>query len=72
MGVTKELVEEVLQGPDEVCYDVASGRSIAIKRNYKLAVVFEREDDRIIVVTVIYSSKLRDIVQRRRAMERWI
>jgi len=38
----------------------------------KLAVVYEREGDKIIVVTAIYSSRLRELVERRRVSGRWI
>jgi len=38
----------------------------------KLAVVYEKGGDKIIVVTAIYSTRLCELVERRRVSGRWI
>jgi hypothetical protein len=72
VGVTEEMLREAVGRPDEILYDLATGRYVALKMERKLAVVYERRGDDIFIITTIYSSKLEDIVQRRRRIGRWI
>lgn len=67
MGVTKELLEDVVSNPDEVLYDSVTGRYVALKME-KLAVIYEKIGD---IITAMYSSRLEDVVIRRRS-GRWI
>jgi len=72
LGVSEEDVVTTLREPDDLAYDTLTNRYIALSYAKKLAVVYEREDDKIIVVTAIYSSRLRELVERRRVSGRWI
>jgi hypothetical protein len=72
IGVTEEMLREAVSRPDEILYDLATGRYVALKMERKLAVVYERRGDDIFIITTIYSSKLEDVVQRRRRIGRWI
>jgi hypothetical protein len=72
IGVTEEMLREAVSRPDEILYDLATGRYVALKMERKLAVVYERRGDDIFIITTIYSSKLEDILQRRRRIGRWI
>ena len=72
IGVTEEMLREAVSRPDEILYDLATGRYVALKMERKLAVVYEWRGDDIFIITTIYSSKLEDIAQRRRRIGRWI
>jgi len=66
LGVSEEQVREAVSKPDELLYDTATGRYVALKWKEKLAVIYERRGSDIFIVTAIYSSKLENVVQRRR------
>ena len=72
LGVTEQTVMEILRKPDELLYDAFRNRFVAVSWSHNTAVIYEKTDDDLIVVTVIYSSKLRDVVNRRRRVGRWI
>ena len=72
LGVTEDAVLRVLMEPDELLYDTQRGRLIAVRYDQGLAVPFDREGDVITVVTVLYSSGLRRLVERRKRSGRWI
>jgi len=72
IGVTEDMLREAVSKPDEILYDLATGRYVALKMEEKLAVVYEWRGDDIFIITAIYSSKLEDIVRRRRRIGRWI
>lgn len=72
LSVSEEQVREAVSQPDEVLYDSATGRYVALKWRKNLAVIYERRGGDIFIVTAIYSSKLESIVQRRRRAGRWI
>jgi hypothetical protein len=72
LGITEELLRETVSRPDEILYDSATGRYVALKMGRNLAVVYERRGNDIFIITAIYSSKLENIVQRRRRVGRWI
>jgi len=72
MGITDEFLEEVVNRPDEVLYDSVMRRYVALRMERNLAVVYERSGGDIFIITAIYSSKLEDVVQRRKRSGRWI
>lgn len=55
-----------------IFYDIQRNRLVAIRYERGLAVPFEQEGDVITVVTVVYSSRLRKLVERRKRSGRWI
>lgn len=72
LGVTEKTVTETIKSPDELLYDSQTGRYIAVSWSHKIAVVYEKSDGDFLVITVIYSSVLKEIVDRRRRSGRWI
>lgn len=72
LGITEETVMEILRNPDEVLYDALRNRFVVVNWKHKVAVIYEKADDDLIVITVIYSSVLKDIVNKRRRTGRWI
>jgi len=72
LGVTEETMTETIKSPDDLLYDSQTDRYIAVSWIKKIAVVYEKRDSDIQVITVIYSSVLRNIVDRRRGSGRWI
>jgi len=72
LRISEEDVIAVLREPEDLAYDTLTDRYIALNYAKKLAVVYEKENDRIIVVTAIYSSRLRELVERRKVSDRWI
>ena len=45
MGVTRELLEENVRNPDEILYDIVTGRHVAVKMESSLAVIYERKEE---------------------------
>ena len=72
LGVTEQVVEEILENPDDLLYDTRTARFVAISWSRSVAVIYERSGRESTVITVIYSSRLRDVVRRRRRAGRWI
>jgi len=72
LGITEQTIIKILKNPDELLYDALMDRFVALNWKYNTAVIYEKPADDIIVVTVIYSSELRDVVNRRRNIGRWI
>jgi len=72
LGVTERLITKILKNPDELLYDALRERFVAINWSHNTAVIYEKTKDNLIVVTVIYSSELKEIVNRRRGIGRWI
>ena len=72
MGITKQLTIRTLKNPDELLYDALTERYVAINWNHNIAIIHEKTDSDITVVTIIYSTELRDTVNRRKKTERWI
>lgn len=72
LGITKQMVIEILRSPDEMLYDALRNRFVVVSWSRKVAVIYEKTNDVLIVITVIYSSELKDIVNRRRKIGRWI
>ena len=72
LGITEQTVIEILRNPDERLYDAFRNRFVTVSWSHNVAVIYEKTDDVLVVVTVIYSSELKDIVKRRRQTGRWI
>jgi len=72
LGVTKDLIESIVRSPDEILYDTVTNRYIAVSFDQKIAVIYERRDQQVSIVTAIYSSGIENIVRRRKRSERWI
>lgn len=72
LGITERTATEIIREPDELLYDSLTNRFVAIRWSRKTAVIYEKDDNNFFVVTVIYSSELRDAVNRRRKRGRWI
>jgi uncharacterized protein (UPF0218 family) len=64
LGITEHVVVKILGKPDELLYDALMDRFVAISWKHNIAIIFEKTNDDLIVVTVIYSSELKDIVIR--------
>jgi len=72
LGITKQVVIQILRKPDELLYDTSADRFIALSWNHNVAVVYEKTDNNLVVVTVIYSSGLKHVVDKRKRIGRWI
>jgi len=72
MGITRESVEEVIRDPDEILYDTATGRFVAVKMESNLAVIYERRGEETFIITAIYSNSLDNVVRRRKRSGRWL
>ncbi|MEM2514057.1 MAG: hypothetical protein QXU81_07050 [Candidatus Bathyarchaeia archaeon] len=71
IGVTKDLIESIVRSPDEILYDTVTNRYIAVRFDQKIAVIYERRDQQVFIVTA-YSSGIENIVRRRKRSGRWI
>jgi len=72
LGITKQLTTKTLKSPDELLYDALRERYVAINWNHNIAILYEKIDNNITVVTIIYSTELKDTVNRRKRTGRWI
>ena len=72
LGITKELLEDVVSEPDEVLFDSESGRNVAVRLKRNLAVIYEPRVENIFIITAIYSSSLERVIQRRKRAGRWL
>jgi len=72
LGVTERTVTDVINDPDELLYDSQTGRFVALSLNHSVAVVYEENNGDILVITVIYSSALKETVDARRRSGRWM
>ena len=72
LGINENSVSITVNNPDELLYDVATGRFAAIRYDLNIAVIYEKTRDFQLVVTVIYSTHLKELVERRRRTGRWI
>jgi len=72
LGITERTVREILRNPDEMLYDALRNRFVVVSWFHKLAVIYEKADNDLTVITVIYSSELKEIVNKRRMTGRWI
>jgi len=72
LGVTEKTIKQIVKKPDELLYDALRNRFVAISWGHNLAVIHEKINYDLVVITVIYSTELKDIVNRRRRTGRWI
>jgi len=72
LGITKQLATKTLKNPDELFYDALRERYVAVNWNHNMAIIYEKTNNKITVVTIIYSSELKDTVDRRKRTGRWI
>jgi len=72
LGVTEKTIKQIVKKPDDLLYDALRNRFVAISWGHNLAVIHEKANHNLIVITVIYSTELKDIVNRRRRTGRWI
>lgn len=70
--MTERTVTDVINDPDELLYDSQTGRFVALSLNHSVAVVYEENNGDILVITVIYSSALKETVDARRRSGRWM
>ena len=59
LGISEEDIVATIRKPDDLVYDTLMDRYVALNYSRNLAIVYEKEDDKIIVVTAIRSSRLR-------------
>ncbi len=72
LGITKELLEDIISKPDETLFDSENGRNVAIRLKSKIAVIYERKIDNAFIITAIYSSNIENVVSRRKRSGRWL
>ena len=72
MSITEELLKEVVDSPDEALFDSVTGRYVALKLEHSLVVIYERRNEDKFIITAIYSSRLEEVIQRRKRSGRWI
>jgi hypothetical protein len=66
------LTAQILKNPDELLYDVLTGRYVALNWTHNTAIIYEKTKRNITVVTIIYSSELMDIVNKRKEVAKAI
>lgn len=72
LGITKELLKDIVSKPDEVLLDTENGRNIALRLMRNLAVIYEPRVEDMFIITAIYSSNLERVVSRRKRSGRWL
>jgi len=72
LGITKELLKEIVSKPDEVLLDSENGRNVAVRLKHKVAVIYESTNEDTFIITAIYSSSLEHVIQRRKRAGRWL
>jgi len=70
--MTRETVIETLKTPDQILYDTQTERYIAINKDHRSAIIYEKKGEEILIITIIYSSTLMNVVERLRRSGRWI
>ena len=72
LGITLRDIEETITNPDERLYDTQTDHLIAVNHNKNLIVVYDMEDHRAKIVTIIYTTRLPKLLERRKKQGRWI
>jgi len=72
LSVTERTVRAILRKPDEMFFDALRNRFVVVSWARNVAVVYEKAGRDLVVITVIYSSELKETVNRRRLAGRWI
>ena len=71
-NITKNSIINIIKQPDQTLYDTQTERYVAIHHKTKTAIIYEKTEEDILIITVIYSSTLKKIVENRRQNGRWI
>ena len=73
-GITKELMTTIVKNSNESLYDVETGRLVSLDKSHNVALIYEKSTgvSSIRVVTVMYSSTIRELTDRRTKTGRWI
>ena len=71
-GVTVKTVKRIVNKPDALFFDALMSRFVAVSWRLGLGVIYEKADGDLVVVTVIYSSGLKHVVDGRKRLGRWI
>jgi hypothetical protein len=53
VGITKEVLEDIVFKPDEVLFDSENSRNVAIRLKRNLAVIYEPKVEDIFIITAI-------------------
>ena len=72
LKITKETKIESINEPDQILYDTQTERYIAIDQDKKTAIIYEKTGEDTLIITIIYSSTLYNLIERRRRSGRWI
>jgi len=72
LKITKETILESINEPDQILYDTQTERYIAIDQDKKTAIIYEKTGEDTQIITIIYSSTLYTLIERRRRSGRWI
>jgi len=71
-NITRESVTKTINQPDQILYDTQTNRYVAINHEKKTATIYEKTEENILIITIIYSSTLKKVVENRRQSGRWI
>jgi hypothetical protein len=71
-NITRESVTKTINQPDQILYDTQTNRYVAINHEEKTATIYEKTGENIHIITKIYSSTLKKVVENRRQSGRWI
>ena len=55
LGITKDLLTDIVSKPDEVLFDSENGRNIAVRLKRNLAVIYEPRVKDMFIITAIHS-----------------
>ena len=72
LKITKETILESINEPDQILYDTQTERYIAIDQDKKTAIIYEKTGEDTQIITIIYSSTLYNLIEKRRRSGRWI
>jgi len=70
-GVDELVVFNTIKNPDETLYDTKTGRYVAVNYEKKIAIIYEKNSE-ILIITIIYSSIIDKLVTRRKRSNRWV
>ncbi len=70
-GVTSRDVDTAINSPDIVLADTKTGNIVAVNYAAKIAVPYSVKGGERTVKTIIYSSEIEEMVEKRRRSGRW-
>lgn len=65
-NITKESITQTINNPDQILYVTQTERYVAVNYKIKTAIIYEKTGKDQLIITVIYSSTLKTIVENRR------